>query len=158
MHYRILGDDLMLHYCKKCGRILQNSWGDEILKCDCCKSTTCPVPEKYLLEGFDIAFKNKESEQLLIEELVKTSPEFDQYLFDHRDEILAKQSAEFDTKMAHGKAVLEENIRIPKCPTCGSTNISKIGTVNRMISTGLFGLASSKIGKTHKCNNCGTTW
>lgn len=47
---------------------------------------------------------------------------------------------------------------IPKCPTCSSTNISKIGTVNRMVSVGLFGLSSSKIGKTHKCNNCGTTW
>ena len=47
---------------------------------------------------------------------------------------------------------------VPKCPTCGSSNISKIGTINRMVSTGLFGLASSKIGKTHKCNNCGTTW
>lgn len=45
-----------------------------------------------------------------------------------------------------------------KCPTCQSTNISKIGTLNRMASIGLFGLASSKIGKTHKCNNCGTTW
>lgn len=44
------------------------------------------------------------------------------------------------------------------CPTCQSTNISKIGTLNRMASVGLFGLASSKIGKTHKCNNCGTTW
>lgn len=46
----------------------------------------------------------------------------------------------------------------PKCPTCQSTNISKIGTVNRMFSVGLFGLASSKIGKTHKCNKCGSTW
>ena len=47
---------------------------------------------------------------------------------------------------------------IPKCPTCQSTNISKIGTLNRMASVGLFGLASSKIGKTHKCNSCGSTW
>lgn len=46
----------------------------------------------------------------------------------------------------------------PKCPTCQSTNISKIGTLNRMASVCLFGLASSKIGKNHKCNNCGTTW
>lgn len=46
----------------------------------------------------------------------------------------------------------------PKCPTCQSTNISKIGTLNRMASVGLFGLASSKIGKTHKCNSCGSTW
>ena len=152
MYYKVLGDDLMLHYCKKCGRVVLDS-----KKCSCCDSQTYPVPEKYWLDGLDFLISN-ESKALLIEELVKTSPEFDQYLFDHRDEILAKQSAEFDAKMAHGKAVLEENIRIPKCPTCGSTNISKIGTVNRIISTGLFGLASSKIGKTHKCNNCGTTW
>lgn len=45
-----------------------------------------------------------------------------------------------------------------KCPTCGSTNTSKIGTLNRMASVGLLGLASSKIGKMHKCNNCGSTW
>ena len=156
MHYRTLGDDLMLHYCKKCGRILQNSWGDEILKCDCCKSTTYPVPEKYLLEGFDIAFKNKELEQLLIEELIKTSPEFDQYLFDHRDEILTKQSAEFDAKMAHGKATLEEQSRRVTCSYCGSSNIKRIGLLNRAVSTELWGLGSKKIGKQWHCNNCGS--
>ena len=143
-----------LYYCKKCGRILW-TLNDNQKNCDCCNSIMFDVPNEYV-DNF--RWRDGDGKQALIEELVKTSPEFDQYLFEHRDEILAKQSAEFDAKMAHGKAVLEENIRIPKCPTCGSTNISKIGTVNRMISTGLFGLASSKIGKTHKCNNCGTTW
>jgi len=47
---------------------------------------------------------------------------------------------------------------VPKCPTCGSTNISKIGVISRAVSISFFGLASSKIGKTHKCNSCGTTW
>lgn len=145
----------MLHYCNKCGRILQNSWGDEILKCDCCKSITYPVPKQYLLEGFDIAFKDKETEQLLIEELVKTSPEFDQYLFEHRDEILAKQSAEFNAKMAHGKAILEERSRRVACTYCGSTNVKKIGLLNRSISAGMWGLGSKKIGKQFHCNNCG---
>lgn len=148
----------MLHYCKKCGRVTHESYGRKEQICDCCKNVMYPVPNQYLWDGFDENFKDKESEQLLIEELVKTSPEFDQYLFDHRDEILAKQSAELNAKLTHGKAILEEQSRVPKCPTCQSTNISKIGTINRMISTGLFGLASSKIGKTHKCNNCGTTW
>ena len=46
----------------------------------------------------------------------------------------------------------------PKCPHCGSTNISKISTTSRMISTGLFGLASSKIGKTMECKKCGYKW
>lgn len=47
----------------------------------------------------------------------------------------------------------EENI--PKCPTCGSTNIKRISRTKRWLTTGLFGLASSDIGKTMVCKNCG---
>lgn len=47
---------------------------------------------------------------------------------------------------------------LPKCPTCQSTNIRKIGGVERGISVGFFGLFSRKINKSFKCNNCGYTW
>ena len=50
--------------------------------------------------------------------------------------------------------IMNNNNCVPKCPTCGSTNIKKISTANRIVSTGLFGLASSKIGKQWHCNNC----
>lgn len=140
----------MLHYCKKCGRIILDK-----NQCDCCKSQTFPVPEKYWLDGLDFMIDNK-TKQALIEELVKTSPEFDQYLFDHRDEILAKQSAEFDTKMAHGKAILEEQSRRVTCSYCGSSDVKKIGLLNRSVSTELWGLGSKKIGKQWHCNNCGS--
>ncbi len=66
--------------------------------------------------------------------------------FNHRDEILAKQSVEFNTKMGHGKEILEEKGRSPKCTYCGSANITKIGLLNRAISTDLWGLSSKKIG------------
>jgi len=46
----------------------------------------------------------------------------------------------------------------PKCPTCGSANVQKISGTSRVISTGLFGLGSKKIGKTMECKNCGYTW
>ena len=46
----------------------------------------------------------------------------------------------------------------PKCPNCGCTDISKIGNISRAVSIGIWGLASSKIGKTQKCNKCGHTW
>ncbi len=46
----------------------------------------------------------------------------------------------------------------PKCPTCGSTDIRKIGTGERVASVIGFGLLSKKINKTWKCNNCGHTW
>ncbi len=50
------------------------------------------------------------------------------------------------------------NPNIPKCPTCGSTNIRKIGTGERAASVIGFGILSRKINKTWKCNNCSHTW
>ena len=47
---------------------------------------------------------------------------------------------------------------IPKCPTCQSTNIRKMGGVERGASIWAFGLFSKKINKTFKCNSCGYTW
>lgn len=149
---------MALYYCKKCGRLIQNSWNDEEFRCDCCQTITNPVPSELLDKDLDCFFKDDETERQFINEYIKTSPEFDQYLFDHRDEILAKQSEEFNAKMEHGKAILDEKNRVSKCPSCGSSNVSKIGVTGRAASFALVGFASSKIGKTHKCNHCGTTW
>ena len=145
----------MLCYCKKCGRIILFLFDKDEKICDYCKSEVFPVPEQYLSGEFSI---KEELEQQFISEYIKTSPEFDQYLFEHRDKILAKQSADLNAKLEHGKAILEEKNRLPRCPSCGSTNISKIGLVSRGVSALFLGLASSKIGSTHKCKNCGTTW
>ncbi len=57
---------------------------------------------------------------------------------------------------AHAKFSDEPNE--PKCPTCGSTNITKIGAVSRGVSIVAFGIFSSNIGKTMKCNKCGYKW
>lgn len=141
---------IMLCYCKKCGRIIFNMLDENDKKCDCCGTLVHPIPDEYKGNGSYKIYQND-----LWEKYVKTSPEFDQYLFDHRDEILAKQSAEFNAKMDHGKAILEEQARTPKCTYCGSANIRKIGLLNRAISTELWGLGSKKIGKQYHCNNCG---
>ncbi len=144
----------MLCYCKKCGRIAECDELDE--QCDYCLSVVYPVPDKYLNDSK--IFIKKDLKQQFIDEYIKSSPEFDQYLFDHRDEDLHNCRMENKAKLEHGKAILEEQSRTPKCPSCGSSNISKIGVVGRAVSFKLVGFASSKIGKTHKCNNCGTTW
>ena len=146
----------MLCYCKKCGRIILFIIEDK-LECDCCHSKVSPVPDEFLV-GESKMVINKNLKQQFINEYIKTSPEFDQYLFDHRDEILAKQSAEFDAKMAHGKAILEEQSRVPKCPTCQSTNIRKMCGIERGASIYAFGIFSKKVNKTFKCQNCGYTW
>lgn len=50
------------------------------------------------------------------------------------------------------------NRNLPKCPTCGSTRIRKIGTGERVASVLGLGILSKKINKTWKCSNCGHTW
>lgn len=50
------------------------------------------------------------------------------------------------------------NEYVPKCPTCQSTNIRKMGGVERGASIFAFGIFSKKINKTFKCNSCGYTW
>lgn len=152
----------MLMYCKKCGRVINNSD-----KCDVCNSTTYKVPEKFWLDGIDFLISN-DSKKILIEECVKSSPEFDEQLFNSRDEILAKENAKYDQAMKIGNAIRQgadpetafknNGENMPKCPTCGSTNVKKIATAERVASIGMLGLFSKKINKSFKCGNCGYTW
>ena len=45
----------------------------------------------------------------------------------------------------------------PKCPICNSTNLSKLSNVGKVAKVGLFGIfGAGDIGKTWKCNNCGS--
>ena len=47
---------------------------------------------------------------------------------------------------------------IPKCPTCGSTNLSKVSTMSKAGSVFMWGLLSQKVKKTWHCNNCKYEW
>ena len=61
-------------------------------------------------------------------------------------------------QIAQANAQAQKLLNKPKCPTCGSTNIKKIGGIERGASIAAFGIFSKKINKTFKCNNCGYTW
>ena len=64
---------------------------------------------------------------------------------------------DFNEKLLKYKNTLtpKEINNTPKCPICSSTNIKKISIAKRYIGIGLFGLTSSNIGHTMKCNKCG---
>lgn len=156
---------MALYYCRKCGRrVINNKIDPSTQKCDCCNSEIYPIPKEYLMEKLDCFFKDDETEEYFVENFIKTSPEFDQYLFDNRDKILQEKSSKVQVDFYKENGEIKARVagsyvaNQPKCPYCGSTNISKISTLNRTVSVGLLGLASSKIGKTHKCNKCGSTW
>ncbi len=152
----------MLMYCKKCGRVINNSE-----KCDVCNSTTYKVPEKFWLDGIDFLISN-DSKKILIQECVKSSPEFDEQLFNSRDEILAKENAKYDQAMKIGNAIRQgadpetafknNGENIPKCPTCGSSNVKKISTASKIAGATMFGLFSRTAKSQFKCENCGYKW
>lgn len=54
------------------------------------------------------------------------------------------------------KVQREQNI--PKCPTCGSTNICKISTGKKALGFVTVGIFSSNFGKTMECKQCGYKW
>lgn len=82
------------------------------------------------------------------------------------DDLKQKDPIEFQLKMSQFKTQLQqqesskqtEEDNTPRCPTCGSTDIQKISEAKRWLSTGLFGLASSDIGKSMCCKKCGYKW
>lgn len=145
----------MLCYCKKCGRIVYFMLKSDEKICDCCKSTVYPVPDEYLSCKFSVDSNKKEE---FIEKYIKSSPEFNPYLFEHRDEILTRENMKLNAALAHGASILKEQSRVPKCPTCGSTNVEKIPVGKKVVGGAMFGLFSSNVRNTMCCRNCGYKW
>lgn len=129
---------MVLMYCKKCGRIVQ-----DIHKCDVCGSETYQVPDLYLNDCKLTV--NMKKEQQFIDECIKSSPEFDQTLFDKRDKILAEHNVAYERIMQN----------VVKCTYCGSTNVKKLSVFSRITSTSLGWIDSGGIGKQFHCNHCG---
>lgn len=95
-------------------------------------------------------------EQIIFEEYVKGDPLYDPQEEKATQEKIKQNVADFNRMQAMRSSQPKKNI--PKCPTCGSTNVEKIGTLERGISVTAWGLFSSKLGKTMKCKNCGYKW
>lgn len=49
-------------------------------------------------------------------------------------------------------------VNVPRCPTCGSTEIKPISATERATSIIGLGIFSKKINKTYKCLNCKYIW
>lgn len=114
--------------CPKCGNKISDS-------CSSCKYCGFDGIASYLLQIERDKFSKKRQEE--IHERGKRD-------YEREHNIISQQQ--------------QQQTCTPKCPTCGSTNIQKISGTKRWLSTGLFGLASSDVGKTMVCKNCGYKW
>ena len=76
----------------------------------------------------------------------------------HIDIIMEDEKRAQEQRHKDAEAQREILARMPKCPLCGSTNISPIGAVERGLSVGFLGLASPTIGKSYECRSCHYRW
>lgn len=53
---------------------------------------------------------------------------------------------------------IQKDSSVPKCPTCGSTNIERISLGKKAFGGVMFGLFSSDVRRTMHCKNCGYKW
>ncbi len=148
---------ISFYYCERCGRICIDDANSG--SCDCCGSDSYHlVPEKYWEEGE--VFMRDEQKQLLWEELVKTSPVYDENLFNQRDAYLNELWVKSEAALARGRAIQEGRDKGNRfgveCPYCHATNVRKVSLAGRAVSAGIFGLGSKKIGKQWHCNKCGS--
>ena len=139
------------------GRVAQRTSKNLEKPCDYCNNSLKIVPKEFTASGLGTCLED-DLKQQFIDEYIKSSPEIDQYLFDHRDEDLFNRRMENKAKLEHGKQILEEQARLPECPTCHSRNVQPISGIERGASIIGLGIFSKKINKSYKCKHCGYTW
>ena len=81
-----------------------------------------------------------------------------QEYYDYIDKKIKDYKEKYAEEMSKPIPKPEQNI--PRCPTCGCTNIKKLDSFDRGLSVFAWGLASSKIGKQFECLNpkCKYKW
>lgn len=161
----MINPDAKIKYCPSClgkdiikknhmgytfykGLVISDSFSNLCPECkEFLKSTDIPLSDWWV-------FENIECEPEFVFALDKLKKEnLDEYKLKIQQFIKINQE-----NLESEKHIQNNQQNIPKCPTCGSINIKKISGTKRFVSTGIFGLSSSNIGKTMECNNCGYKW
>lgn len=132
-------------YCPVCGEITCGSTSAPPLLCDFCKHEKISIKYTGRYEdgskyGYDHEAPVDEDEivqrEYIIENIVKKNPEFNQQMFDKREE----EDKEFWNNMEKGT--------VEKCPYCGSTNLQLVRKKWSLL-TGFF---TNKVDR--YCVNC----
>jgi len=139
--------------CTNCGLVLTLREEDiKNEKCDC-KETLFTSLGVYESDYCKLSDKQK---QKLIQKVLKLNDQ--QYEEQKiawekvREPIRKRYEEERQARFQHNHEIEMQN-RV-RCPYCNSVNVSKISTLGRAASVGVFGLASKKIGKQWHCNHC----
>lgn len=136
----------------------------DLCRCICCDELIEPLRTKFDLSHYmsvarEMYGHENEYMEVILEE-IKQNPLFSekkyratkQKLKEENDALLKQKSNEY----FQSKSVTSQNV--PKCPTCGSTNVEKISTLSKAAGAYTFGLLSKTARSQFKCKNCGYKW
>ena len=161
--------ELIATICPKCGsKGLGPINGSQKCFCGGERITFNVTADEYVkMSDYQI---NKMVEQMGINPVISKDDAYTIYLatkstevIDAMIELKQKDIIEYSLKLGQFKTQLQQQKKQqesnrPHCPTCGSTNIQKIGTGERIASVAMVGIFSKKINKSYKCLNCKHTW
>lgn len=131
--------------CPKCATIANGEHNKENI----CRY--CNIPRIETDVDIMDVIKNNDVKEKLKQRYCYNNPLYD-------PELAEKIDKEVNENVRNIRPTPMQSPNVPKCPTCGSTNIKRISTANRAVSIGLFGLLSGKIGKNYECRNCKAKW
>lgn len=142
-----MSEQFYIKKCSNCGRVGRYSVNH--LTCIKCNSNLVLT----LLSEDDFSVFCK---------LVPDDGHFDDFVNAMAD-LKDKDPIEFQLKMSQFRASVAQQKsssqnNVPKCPTCGSTNIQKISGLSKAGSVALWGIFSRKVHKQWHCDSCGSEW
>lgn len=122
---------------------------------DACPKCGCPIS---ITKNKTIKNEYKKNNQISNEKCPLCSGTKPHIIVDNIKEVCQICGYVFNEDYVKKHEDLLPEIELPKCPTCGSTNIRKISATSKAVSAGLFGIFSPKIRKQFHCNSCKYEW
>ena len=109
-------------------------------------------------EILELYYAGKEEEAVqYIKELYECEEEVARQVFDIFKSKTHKPTPQMIAEVeAYERA--RRNKNVPKCPTCGSTNIKKISSMSKAVGMLTLGILDTDIHRTFYCKNCGYRW
>lgn len=137
---------IKFHICKFCGALYIPV---DTSGCYICGHTLYPL---------DLEWTSKAGKTMEEIDAVRTSyqprEQYNQSAWLHREHIEITQRMSGSNGPKGFDRRYKEGVILPECPYCHGYYTQKIGTGSRMLSTGLLGLGSKKIGKQWHCCLC----
>ena len=132
--------------------------GVEVIKYKCsdCNTFISPITLKhdfqYYNDKAEEIYGSRWRDEIVILDEIKEYGLFDEEKYKQSSNIQSARCKEYLQKNQ------QSNKNQPKCPTCQSTNISKISTTSKVAGAAMFGLFSKTARSQFCCNNCGYKW